>query len=115
MIALPYLPVGPALEAFRLHFVNLMRALQPHVVDVATSCYTVGLIPSYIHQTITSSPAMPSSDKVSRLLSGIQKSITSDSRSLEWFVTVLRQSGCYLELMGNHLDSTYCEFLYCSD
>ena len=103
------------MEAFRLHFVNLTSALQPHVVDVATSCYSVGLIPDDIHQTITSSTAMPSSDKVSRLLSGIQKSITSDGRSLERFVKVLQQSGCYLELLGNRLDSTYREFLYCSD
>ena len=97
------------MAAFRIHFVNLTSALQTHVLDIATSCYSVGLIPDDIHQIITSSPAMPSSDKVARLLRGIQKSITRDGRLLHRFVEVLRQCGSYLELMGSHLDTTYRE------
>ena len=95
--------------AFRLHFVELTRVLQQHVVDVAAKSYAVELIPDDTHRIIISSTAMPSSDKVAQLLSDIKKSITSEGVLLERFVEVLRQQGSYLELMGNRMESTYRE------
>ena len=67
------------------------------------------LIPDDTYRIIILSTAMPSNDKVTRLLSGIQKSITSKGRLLEQFVDILRQLGSYLKLIGNCMETTYRE------
>ena len=95
--------------AFQQHYVDLMDILHAHVEDVAAACFTNSLISPDVQHTITFSPTMPSSHKVTKLLDAVQKSIHYDSNSLLKFVEVLRKQGASLELMGNRLDSTYCE------
>ena len=97
------------MAAFQQHYVDLLDTLHAHVEDVAAACFTNSLITPDIQHTITFSPTMPSSTKVTQLLDAVQKSIHDDSKSLLQFVEVLRKQGASLELMGDRLDSTYCE------
>lgn len=98
---------GPADIAFQQHYTDLLRVLQRWILPVTSSCHAKGLISDDITQTIKCSEAMPSDERVSRLLNAVQTSICDEQETLCLFVKVLKEQGASLELIGEKLDKTY--------
>ena len=101
---------SPTMMAFQEHLVDLIKVLPSHVEIIASSAYSEGLISADIYKDIILSEEKSPKQKVKQMLTAIQKSIMDKSESLLRFVDVLREQGSFLELMGNRLHSTFCEW-----